>query len=139
MWANPLTIALVAASAAILGSLLTIFLTPALQHHFWRKQRRDELRLATINEFNRLTSDFILDFMAVGDSYVPSRDWFKEFTRLSGNIKVLFSEPTFRAFKTVEEMIGPGLGPRGKNSVDGFIQARDVELRALHAEVIPLG
>jgi hypothetical protein len=55
MWTHPLTIALVAVGS----SLLTIFLTPWLQHHFWKYQRRDELRLTAINDFNRLTNDFL--------------------------------------------------------------------------------
>ena len=52
VWTHPLTISIVVALAAIVGSLLTIFLSPRLQHHFWKHQRRDELRLAAIGEFN---------------------------------------------------------------------------------------
>src|SRR2546427_4134947 len=43
---DPLTIALVAAGS----SLLAIFLTPRLQHRLWRRQKRDEIRLATIGK-----------------------------------------------------------------------------------------
>src|SRR5438445_6285317 len=60
MWPQPLTVTLVAAGAAALGSLLAIFLTPWLQRHFWRTQRRDELRLEAIYELKRLAAEFQL-------------------------------------------------------------------------------
>ena len=43
-----LGVALISAGSAIFGSLLAIFLTPRLQHHFWTRQRRAELRRETI-------------------------------------------------------------------------------------------
>lgn len=141
MWTSPLTIALVAAGAAILGSLLTIFLTPWLQRHFWRKQRRDELRLAAINEFKRLTSEFLFEHVAAPTTYLPSPDWHKAFYSLHADIKPLFSAKAFDAFKAADVLIGPGrpgLGPFGNKTVDDFVQARDAALRALYAEVIPV-
>ena len=137
MWTNPLTIALVAAGS----SLLTMLVAPWLQHHFWRYQRRAELRLAAINEFTRLTSDFITDFIADEKNYKPAPDWFKALSTLGSNIKTLFSEAPYPAFKKLEEMIGPGpgLGPQGKKSPNDFVDARDAALRALYREVIPLG
>ena len=138
MWTNPLTIALVAASAAILGSLLTIFLTPWLQRHFWRKQRRDELRLAAINEFNRLTSEFIIGFLDAPNTFKPTTQWFTDFAVVGANISALFSSRAAEAFGKVFVMIGPRLGPEGKQTPDDFANARNAELRALYQEVIPL-
>jgi hypothetical protein len=86
MWTNPLTIALVAAGS----SLLTIFLTPWLQQHFWRRQRRAEIRLAAINDFNRLTAAFLTGYIAAGANYTPTNEWFTEFTAVSATIQVLF-------------------------------------------------
>src|SRR5437660_12811600 len=57
MWPQPLTVTLVAAGAAALGPLLTIFLTPWLQRHFWRKQRREAFRLEDIHELKRLADE----------------------------------------------------------------------------------
>jgi hypothetical protein len=138
---NPLTIALIAAASSIIGSLLTIWLTPRLQHHFWKFQRRDDLRLAAINEFNRLTSDFVTEYIAAPTMYRPSAEWFKAFSALSGNVKALFSDWGFVAFKAVEVMIGrgtPGLGALGNKTANDFADARDAALRALYGEVIPI-
>jgi len=136
MWTNPLTIALVAAGA----SLLTIFLlTPWLQRHLWRKQRRDELRLATINEFNRLTSEFLTGFLDAPETYKPTLEWFAAYNVVGGNIYALFfSRRTAEACSKVGVMIGPGLGPEGKQTADDFVKARNAALRALYQEVIPL-
>jgi hypothetical protein len=138
VWTNPLTIALVAASAAILGSLLTIFLTPWLQRHFWRKQRRDELKLAAINEFNRLTSEFIVGFLDAPDTHKPTAQWFTDFGVVGANIHALFSGQAAEALNKVTAMIGPRLGPEGKQTSDDFINARNAALRALYQEVVPL-
>jgi len=50
---DALATALIAAGSAIVGSLLTIFLTPRIQHVFWIRQQRAQLRLQAIAEFNR--------------------------------------------------------------------------------------
>src|SRR6266851_2953452 len=129
MVTNPLIIALVAAGSSILGSLLTIWLTPRLQHHLWKRQRRDDLRLAAINEFNRLTSDFVTEYIAAPATYKPSLDWHKAFSALSANINALFTFEGFAAFKNVEVMVGPGtpgLGPLG--NATNFVDSRDAAL-----------
>jgi hypothetical protein len=142
VWTNPLTIALVAAGAAILGSLLTIFLTPQLQHYFWRKQRGDELRLAAIDELNRLAAEFLNGHIATTPAtFRPSAEWFKAFSMLDAKIKVFFPKK-YKEFKTLEELIpgtAGGLGPMGKQGVHDFVEARDAALRALYEEVIPTG
>jgi hypothetical protein len=141
MMAHPLTIALVAAASSVVGSPLTIWLTPRLQHHFWKHQRRDEIRLATINEFNRLTADFLTEYIANPMTYKPGADWHKAFSALSSNIKALFSGEAFTAFKAVEVMIGPGkpgLGAFGQQTANDFVESRDAALRALYHEVIPV-
>ena len=61
---DPLVVAGISAGSAILASLLTIVLTPALQHYFWKRQRRDDLRFATASEVNRVASEFITRYLA---------------------------------------------------------------------------
>jgi hypothetical protein len=46
------------------GSLLAIIATPTLQHHFWRRQRRAELKLKTVEAINILTNQFIQRWIA---------------------------------------------------------------------------
>ncbi len=57
---------MIGAVAGVLGAILTIFLTPALQHYLWKSQRREDLRLAAINEANRLSAEFITKYIAEG-------------------------------------------------------------------------
>jgi len=136
MWTNPLTIALVAVGS----TLMTIFLTPWLQRHFWRKQRRDELRLAAINELNRLAAEFLYGHIDAAATFRPSADWHKAFTTLDTNIKALFPKRGYAAFARLGVLIGPsiggGLGPEGKESVHDFVAAREATMRALYDEVI---
>ena len=47
---DPQLTTLISAVSAISATLITIFLTPKLQHYFWKHQRRAELRLDVINE-----------------------------------------------------------------------------------------
>jgi len=141
MGTDPLTIALVSAGSSVMASLLTIWLTPRLQHYFWKRQRLDDLRLDAINEFNRLAAEFLFEYSSAPQTYKPSAEWFKTFLALISNIKARFSEKAFSAFKTMEVLIGPGtpgLGPEGNKTISDFVEARDAALRALYAEVVPI-
>ena len=128
------------AGIAILATLLTIFLTPRLQHHFWKHQRREELRLAVINEVNKLAAEYIENHMEAeasgNQNFKPSIQWFQAFQAATAQVKALFSDATFEEFKKLEVMIGPNLGPSFRHrTVDDFIQARDTALRSFYKEV----
>jgi hypothetical protein len=125
---------LVGFAVGILSTLITIFLTPWIQFRFWGRQRLSEVRLATIAEANSLLSDFMTHYMA-NSGFRPSEQFFASFMAASANIKALFSENAFRAFKNLEVFVGPNLGP-AKGAVDAVIEARDVALRALYGEAI---
>ena len=119
--------------SAVGSSLLTIYLT---HYHFWKYQRRGELRLKAIDEVNMLTSDFITGYIADNENYIPDHEWFKSFQAAAAKIKALFSTETFQSFKTMEVMVGPNLGPRFRErTVNDFIEARDAALRSLYEEV----
>ena len=130
---NPLLTIALSISSAIISSLLTIYLT---HYHFWKYQRRGELRLKAIEEVNRLTSDFIIDYMGEREHYVPAPEWYKSFQMAAAKVKALFSADTFKSFKDIEEMIGHNLGPEpGQRNVSDFIEAQDAALRSLYEEV----
>lgn len=117
---DPQLTTLISAVSAISATLITIFLTPKLQHYFWKHQRRAELRLDVINEVNKLTADFIEGYIEAemdGRGFKPSVDFFKSFQAAAAKVKALFSERTFQAFKSMEVMIGPNLGPRSRQSL----------------------
>ena len=125
-----LTIVLSAASA-IAATLLTIFLTPRLQHHFWKLQRREELRSAAIREVNRLAAEFITNHMEK-PNFRPGLEFFQALQVASAEVRALFSEAGWTAYRDMEIMIGPNLG---RHTVDDFIQARDQALRVLYREI----
>src|SRR5215831_20005642 len=103
MWTRPLTIALVAVSS----SLLTIFLTPRLQHHFWKRQRTDELRLGAINEYNRLMNSYITACVAETGSPPPIGEWLRDVNTTSATIRELFSEDAYRTVTAISDKVKP--------------------------------
>jgi hypothetical protein len=48
---------LIAPLIGIASALLTILLTPTLQHYFWRRQKCAERQLAIIDEVRTLTAE----------------------------------------------------------------------------------
>jgi hypothetical protein len=128
--------------ASILGSLLTIVATPLLQHHFWRRQRRAELKLRTVEAVNALTSQFIQQWIAHGHAnaaYQPTVEWYERFSATEADVKVLFRPETYMIFKGLETRVDPALGTDIANpilNVNAFVQARDAAVKALYREVI---
>ena len=143
MWPQPLTVTLVAAGAAALGSLWPSFSRRGYrQRHFWRKQRRDELRLEVIHELKRLAAEFQLGHTDAPASFRPSAAWRKAFTMLDSDIKSLFPEEAYIAFKRLEVLTSPskygGLGLEGRQNVHDSVKARDATVCTLYREVVPI-
>lgn len=138
MTASPLVTIVASFFSAVIGTLLTIFLTPVLQHHLWRRQRRAEIKLAAIKEFNRLVTEFIAA-TTLNRDVVDHVAWFQQLNTVNGDIEVLFSSGSVRAVEAVNNMIvrGPGRVTLGGKTPDEFIAARDAALRTLYSEVIP--
>jgi len=131
---DSITPALIGVIVGIISTLLTIFLTPRIQHYFWVYQRLSDMRLPVIKEFNNLAAEFLNNYL--NDlKYHPTDQFFKSFMVVTANIKALFSQKAFDCFKEFEVMIGPDLGP-SKGSTESFIRARDTVLRALYNEAI---
>jgi len=124
------------------GAIITMILMPWLQHWIWGYQRRGELRLSSAKEFNRLSADFVIEYSKAPKKYQPEAPFWKALLVVTADVKALFPDTTYEAFKRLESLIGPGspgLGPEGKATISDFIEARNAALRALYAEVIPLG
>jgi len=131
---NALFTTVLSVVSAILATLLTIFLTPRLQHYFWKQERREELRLAAIKEFNTLIADYLTNQIA-NPGVRPHDTFFQSFQVTTAEVKALFSENAWNAFKDVENMIGPGFGPGEGRTVNDLVEARDRALRVLYAEI----
>ena len=130
------TALLIGMIGSIMGSLVTIFLTPRLQHYFWGYQRLGEIRLSAINELNSLAAEFLNEYMKnPNPTFRPDDAFFRRLMVASANMKVLFSEEAYRAFKGFEVMFGPNLG-LAKGAVDVFVDARDKALTALYKEAV---
>lgn len=124
-----------------MGSLLAIFATPVLQHHFWKRQRRAELQLRTVETVNTLTAQFIQQWIAANgakQAYHPASEWYENFSAAEAAVKALFAADTYKMFKNLEKRIEPNLGTidRPYPNVNAFIEARDAAVKALYDEVI---
>jgi len=95
--------------------------------------RLAELRLAVIDELNDLTASYIVAYME-NAQFRPSVDFFKRLLMLTDRLRNLFSQAAFDAFKQVDAMIGPNLGPTGEGAVHKFIEARNAALAILYRE-----
>lgn len=90
---DPFFTVIIPAASAIIASLLTIFLVPRLQHHFWKYQRREELRLAAIDEVNRLAAEFITGYIGAkgtGQNFRPDIKFFQSLQAATAQVRVLF-------------------------------------------------
>jgi hypothetical protein len=91
-----------------LGTLLTIFVTPRLQHYFWKRQKREEIRLTVVTEVNRLAAEFNSDYMFRDRGEQTSErmlSFYPSWISVAGQVKGLFSPPTYQAFDRVQEHI----------------------------------
>lgn len=131
---NSIIPAVIGVIVGIISTLLTIFLTPRIQHYFWVYQRLSDIRLAVIRELNNLAAEFLNNYLN-DHKYHPTDQFFKSFMAMGASIKALFSQKTFDCFKEFELMIGPNFGPN-KSSTEAFIKSRDTALRTLYDEAI---
>lgn len=132
---NPLVVASVSAGAAIVGSLLTIFITPRLQHRFWKRQRRAELRLTAINELARAIAEFDVVY-SFDSQYIPNQERDKEFLRSfrksTIDVRALFPSHTFEVFKRLEQMI---TGSPKERTYERYFEKQRETFQALYGEL----
>jgi hypothetical protein len=134
---DAVTVVIVPALIGVLATLLTIFLTPPLQHYFWMRKQWGELRLKTVDEINALLSEYItkhIDADNRGERYDPPVAFFQSLRVADVKLRVLFSEETYGVYKQAEVMVAHGgLGPGG--TIEGFAAAQEAALRAMYAEL----
>jgi hypothetical protein len=97
-------------------------------------ERLTELRLAVIDELNELTAEYITKYIENPEEYRPTTEFFQRLLMATDRIRNLFPAAAFDAFKRVEVMIGPNLGPTGEGVVHRFIEARNAALAVLYRE-----
>jgi hypothetical protein len=119
----------------LVSTLVTLVLTPRLQHYFWGYQRMSELRLNTYIEVNNLAAEFLNKYID-DPGFRPTDKFFRALTVATANVKTMFSQDAFACFKEFEAMVGPELGPTGEGSIDRFVKARDAALKALYSEAV---
>jgi len=93
-WASILTAGL----SSILGSTLTILVTPSLQHYFRKHQQRAALKLKTIEAVNALSAQFIqqqwIDANGRKERYAPPLQWYEDFSATDAAVKGPFQRTT---------------------------------------------
>jgi hypothetical protein len=140
---DPFATAAMAAAVAVGSTLLTIFVTQRIQNHFWKRQRTDELRLAAINEFNRLANVYTA-CLVPNEPRPPLSEWLRDLNIAADTICVLFSDATYQAAKQVSDIVTPYAawdalsGADKKKRADKFSDACHEALTALYGEVLPL-
>lgn len=97
-------------------------------------ERLTELRLAVIDELNELTAEYITKYIENPEEYRPTTEFFQRVLMATDRIRNIFSGAAFDAFKRMEVMIGPNLGPTGEGAVHRFIEARNAALAVLYRE-----
>ena len=134
---DTLTTFIVSALIGILATLLTIFLTPALQQYFWMRKQREEIRLRTVDEINALLSEYItkhIDAANRGQRYDPPDVFFQSLRAAEVKLRVLFSRGTIEEYMRAQVMISHGgLGPGG--TIEGFAVAHEAALHAMYEEL----
>jgi len=138
------TTSLIAGAVGAGSALLTMFLTPRLQHYFWKRQRRSELRLDTADEVNNIAAHFV-HIVSTLVEWELSEQFLAKILVVRGRVKALFSEKAFDRFLAMQYFLAAsgsrarGLGPEGKASTDDFIKVSDEALRTLYEEAIGRG
>jgi hypothetical protein len=102
---------LVGAIVGIMSALLTIFITPSLQHYFWRRQRHAERQMTIIDEVSTLAAEareLLLHpelLHHAEDLNDKQRQLYGMLLKAQVNVKALFSGPVFKEFISLDHTI----------------------------------
>jgi hypothetical protein len=127
------------------GSLMTIFLSQPVQHWFWKRQRRADLRFAVVNKINELASEFAVSYVLGKDIVEESPEGLVTFYRswhiVAAQARVLFSKSTYNAVEHMEVMMVAVPLHSRQEVMDRvprhteFVKRRDTALRAMYKEI----
>jgi hypothetical protein len=130
--------------SGVAAALLTIFLNPRFQHYFWKRQKREELRLAVVKEVNRLSAEFRVHYLYKDQiEYTPEQSvtFSQAWVAVDGQVEDLFSESTYESFKRMQEYVGLVHVYRNQELMDRLPRLRDFDrirkgaLQALYREI----
>jgi uncharacterized secreted protein with C-terminal beta-propeller domain len=105
-----------------------------ISNEMWRRERKYDLELKTIESVSLLTTEFIQRSIADSD-YRPSVEWFSAFSVADCAVKALFDDEAYGSFKALEILIGPGIGPAAVFAVSQFIEKRDAAIKSMYSDV----
>jgi hypothetical protein len=106
----------------------------------WKRERKCELQLKAIDEFNGATSEYIS--RAIRDpNFNPSDEWFASFDASGALIEALFDDEAYASYEKLKNLVGPGLGAIpgviGKTTAEmNFYKARTAALKAMLKSVM---
>jgi hypothetical protein len=134
--------AIISAFVGIASALLTIFLTPNLQHYFWKRQRQAERQFAVIDEVSKLGSEyrFLLWRAKDGPLDISDREEHLLITlhATAVTIQALFSAAgaeEFRRFLRTFEVVRASPERQDPQQVALIVQAHSNLLITLYKEV----
>ena len=110
----------------------------------WGKQRRDELRLAAISEFNRMVHVYIAACLVTNEPRPLLSEWLRDFNIAASTIRALFPDRTYQVAQRVSNMVTPYAawdavtGEERKRRADRFTDECHDALAALYREVVPI-
>jgi len=114
------------------SSILTIWLSARLQHHYWGRQQLAELSLTTIHEIEKLCAVFIICTQRHDKRELPE-DFNYRLEIARSQLKVLFSKKAPAPYEELQSLILKGTGKEyGPHDFDNM---RETLLRVLYAEI----
>jgi hypothetical protein len=106
-----------------------------ISNETWRRERRSDLQLRTIENFSSLTSDYIQRSIADAN-HKPTLEWFSSFCSVDASVKALFDQDVYASFKEVEVLIGGNYGPSAVLRVKSFVDKRDAAVKMMYTGVL---
>ncbi len=85
-----------------LGSLLTLLLSPFVQHRVWRHQRREQLCLAVITDLQRLVADLAV---ANSEGNLFDADHKRRLGTLRLKVQGIFSKGVYKKFLDLQRVL----------------------------------